>query len=146
VSGPRASSRSAERTLASGYACAVTVRLPRGQCALAFLLVLAVLFAPGREERASPVRLADDTVGARILAPTGRDGITSTTPKLSARHLLRPDERSLPGSIPVILVSVAAALLLASLVWLARQDSRAVLRLVALRTRVPRAPPGLLAA
>jgi hypothetical protein len=124
----------------------VTVRLPSGQRALALLLVLGVLFAPAREERVGPVRLADDTVGARILAPTGREGIMSTSPKPSEHHPLRGNERSLPGFIPLTLFSIAVGLLLASLAWLARQDSRDVLRLVALRTRVPRAPPRLLAA
>jgi hypothetical protein len=147
----RAKSRSVNAEMPagdSGYASVVTSRLSSRQWALAFFLVLAVLFAPAREEGpASPARLADESVGARILAPTFSEGITATGPKLSARQLPGPDQRSRPASISVTLASFAAVLLLlASLTWLARQESRNVLRLFALRTRVPRAPPTLLAA
>jgi hypothetical protein len=133
-------------TSPSGYACVVRSPLPSRQWRLGFFLVLVVLFAPAREEEeASPVRLAEESVGARILAPTVREGITATSPKLSARELPGSDQRSLLGSIPPSLPRVAAILLLASLAWLARQETRAVLRVIALRTRVPRAPPRLLA-
>jgi hypothetical protein len=132
-------------TSPSGYACVVKSRLPSWQWGLGFFLVLAVLFAPAREEdAASPARPADESVGARILAPTVREGITATSPKLSARELPGSNQRSLLGSIPPSLPPVAALLLLASLAWLARQESRAVLRVITLRTRVPRAPPRLL--
>jgi len=133
-------------TSLSDYACVVKSRLPSGQWGLGFFLVLVVLFAPAREEdAASPVPPADGSMGARILAPTVREGITATSPKLSARQLPGSDQRSQPASIPPSLPSVAAVLLLASLAWLARQETRAVLRVIALRTRVPRAPPRLLA-
>jgi hypothetical protein len=134
-------------TSPSGYACVVKSRLPSRQWGLGFFLVLVVLFAPAREEDvASSVPPADGSMGARILAPTVREGITATSPKLSARELPGSDQRSWSVSIPPSLPPVAALLLLlASLAWLARQETRAVLRVIALRTRVPRAPPRLLA-
>jgi hypothetical protein len=132
-------------TTPSGYACVVKSWLPGRHWGLGFFLVLVLLFAPAREEDAdSLVPPADDSVGARILAPAVREGITATSPKLSARQLPGSDQRSLLGSIPPSLPPVAAILLLASLAWLARQETRAVLRVIALRTRVPRAPPRLL--
>jgi hypothetical protein len=114
--------------------------------ALLFLVVLALLFAPARNEELDSVSGADDPVGARVLAPTVREGIVTTGPKHSPQQLQVPDQRSELRSIQLTLASVAAALLLASLTWSARQESRAAPGLVTLRARVPRAPPSLPAA
>jgi hypothetical protein len=107
--------------------------------------VLAVVFAPAPDEAAGagPLRGTDDSLGARILAPTVRQGIKATDPELPERHLQIVDQRSRPGSIPLMLASVAAVLLFISRTWRARRKSRAGPRLVALRARVPRAPPTL---
>jgi hypothetical protein len=130
----------------SRYASGVRSRAARGQLLLVFFLVLAVLFAPAGEERpGSPVRLADDLVGARILAPTVREGIATADPKLSARKLSGPDQRSRLGSIPLIPASVAAVLLLVLLAWLVREEAGAILRRFVLRALIPRGPPHLLA-
>jgi hypothetical protein len=113
---------------------------------LAFFLVLAVVFAPAGEERpGSPVRLADDLVGARILAPTVREGIAGGDQKLSARQLSGSDQRSGLGFVPLIPASVAAVLLLVLLAWLAREEAGSFLRWFLLRALVPRGPPNLLA-
>lgn len=112
------------------------------QWALSFFVVLAVLFAPAwEEETAGPSRPADDSAEAWLLAPTLREGIVATGPKLSARHLQTADQRSRSEPVPVTLASVAAVLVLLSLTWSARRESRAASRLVAFRSRVPRGPP-----
>jgi len=82
-------------------------------------------------------------LGARILAPTVRQGIQTTDPKLLGRHPQVVDQRSGPGSIPLTLASVAAVVLFAFLTWFARRKLRAGPRLVSLRASVPRAPPTL---
>jgi hypothetical protein len=111
-----------------------------------FFLVLAVLFAPATEERlGSPVRPADELLGARILAPTIREGIVATDLKLSARQLAGSDQRPRLGLIPLIPASVAAVLLLFLLTGLAREEAGAILRWPLLQALVPRAPPYLLA-
>ena len=127
-----------------GYASVVTSQPPTRQWAPAFLVALAVVFAPAPDEAAGagPIRETERSLGARILAPTVRQGIKATDQKLSGRHLQVVDQRSRPGSI-LSLVSVAAVLLFASHTWLARRPSHAGPRLVALRARVPRAPPTL---
>jgi hypothetical protein len=129
----------------SGYASVVTPQPATRQCALSFLLVLAVVFAPAPDEAggAGPLRGTEDSLGARILAPTVRQGIKATDPKLPGRHLQIVDQRSRQESIPLMLASVAAVLLFVSLTWFARRRSRARPRLVALRALVPRAPPTL---
>ena len=113
---------------------------------LVFFLVLAVLFAPATEERPGrPVRPADELVGARILAPTLREGLAATDLKLSARQLAGSDQRPWPGLMPPIPASVAAVLLLVLLTWLARKEAGTILRWPLLQALVPRAPPSLLA-
>jgi hypothetical protein len=131
--------------MAPGYASVVTPRPATGQCAISFLVVLAVVFAPAPDEAwgAGPLPGTGDSLGARILAPTVRQGIQTTDPKLLRRHLQVVDQRSRPGSIRLTLASVAAVLLFAFLTWFARRKWRAGLCLVALRASVPRAPPTL---
>jgi hypothetical protein len=130
-----------------GYASVVTSQPPTRQWAPAFLVALAVVFAPAPdEEPLGPVRGAEDSVDARILAPTVRQGIVDTGPKLSTRHLQIADQRSRLGPISLTLASGAAVVLLASVIWSARRKSRAAPRFVALRARVPRGPPTLLTA
>jgi hypothetical protein len=130
----------------SRYASGVRSHVPSRRWTLAFFLVIAVLFAPAREEHpATPVSLGDELVGARILAPTVREAIAATDPKLSARQFAGMDQRSRPGITPMLPASAAAVLLLVLLTWLARQETAAVLRWFVPRARVPRAPPNLLA-
>jgi hypothetical protein len=130
----------------SRYASGVRSRAPGGRWTLAFFLVIAILFAPAREEHpAGPVSLGDELVGARILAPTVREAIAATDPKLSARQFAGLDQRSRPEVTPMIPASVVAVLLLVLLTWLARRETGAVLRWFVLQARVPRAPPNLLA-
>ena len=118
-------------------------RPPRILPAIAFLLVLAVLFAPNSEEQpANAAGFADETVGALMLAPTMREGMQAG-PKLSAWLDQITDHPSWPVTVLPSVPSVAAVLLLVSLTWLARRESRDVPRDVALRALVPRAPPGI---
>jgi hypothetical protein len=129
----------------SGYAFIVTPHLAAGKSALSFLLVLAVVFAPAPDEVAGPGPPGgtEASLGARILAPTVRQGIQVSDPKLLGRLLQIADQIPWPGPIPLTLTSFAAALLFASLTWFAQRKSSSVPRLVALRARVPRAPPAL---
>lgn len=130
----------------SRYASGVRSPAPDGRWTLAFFLVIAVLFAPAREEHSARTgSLGDELVGARILAPTVREAITASDPKLSVRQLAGLDQRSRPGFTPMIPVSATAVLLLVLLTWLARQETGAVLRWFVSRARGPRAPPNLLA-
>jgi hypothetical protein len=130
----------------SRYASGVRSRAPGRGWPLAFFLVIAILFAPAREEHpAGPVSLGDELVGARILAPTVREAIAATDPKLSARQLAGLDQRSRPGITPMLPAAVGAVLLLVLLTWLARLETRTVLRWFVLRAVIPRAPPNLLA-
>jgi hypothetical protein len=116
-------------------------RPPSKLPAVAFLLVLAVLFAPNTESQpANATGFADETVGALMLAPTVREGMQAG-PKLSARQDPGADQRSWPGTILASVLSVAAVLLVAFLTWLARRESPDVPRDVALRALVPRGPP-----
>jgi|SRR5918999_1213292 hypothetical protein len=129
----------------SGYAFIVTPHLAAGKWALSFLLVLAVVFAPAPDEAAGPGPSSGNeaSLGARILAPTVRQGIQVSDPKLLGRHLQIADQSSRLSSIPLMLASVAAVLLFASLTCFARRRSLAGPRLVVLRARVPRGPPTL---
>ncbi len=109
-----------------------------------FLVVLAVLFAPARDEDPlGSVPEADGSVGARVLAPSVREGILATGPKFSARLPQAADQRSGQALIPPTLASAVAILLVVFVTWSARRDSRAAPRLVSLRVLVPRAPPTL---
>jgi hypothetical protein len=121
----------------------VTLQPVTRQCTISLLLALAVVFAPAPDEAAGAeaLREIEHSLGARILAPSLRQGIQATDVKPSGRHFQVVDNRSWPGSVPLALASVAAILLFASLTWLARRRSRAGPRLVALKARVPRAPP-----
>ena len=133
------------RPMTPGYASVVTPQPATRQWALSLLLVLAVVFAPAPDEAggAGPLAGTEESLGARILAPTVRQGIQTTDPKLLGRHPQVVDQRSRPGSIPLTLASVAAVVLFAFLTWFARRKLRAGPRLLSLRASIPRAPPAL---
>jgi hypothetical protein len=136
LAGERDPSRSAR-----GYALGVSSRR-RLVTPIALLVVLAVLFAPNREEqRANSVRLASDPVEALILAPTVGEGMRGAAPKLWSPRAQITDH-SPPGTILPSLPS-AALVLLVSLMWLGRPGSREAPRGLALSPSAPRGPPDL---
>lgn len=127
---------SAVRSWASGARWAVTL-----------VAVSAVLFAPAANE--SPLGLTQSPrvpIEARVLAPTVREGIVATDPRLTIRHPRTGDFRSWPEAVAFAIAAAAAAMLLTGASLAGGLPSRSGPRLIVFRNPVPRGPPGLQAA
>ena len=125
------------------YASAVSSWAARKRCAVVFLGVFALLFAPATYELSGGSnREAREALGARILAPTGSEAIEGMGSKLADVGFQLAKQRSRPDPIPLAVAPAATALLLLWSFFAGDFPSGRALRLSAFRSLAPRGPPG----
>jgi hypothetical protein len=129
--------RTGSERSATGYASGVKPWTQRGRRVVAFLAISGVLFAPATYEAPSDwAQLEPTPMGARVLAPTVREGMVAaklSTSGLQAGDRLQP--KPLTFAVPT---ASAAVLLIGALSALGLALGRSSPSLTFLRNFVPR--------